>query len=94
MVLKELLDGFIEAHCKIDALTEDDRFSIGYQFMAGALALYKYLEESLEAMPIKVFLIDYTRLGDELNDYVDRLQKSGYDGKELNGVGFKRPGGN
>jgi hypothetical protein len=74
-VLKKLTDVFIKAHCKIDVLTEGDRFSIEYQFMAGAFALYKYLEESLNSMPVEFFLDDYKKLGNELNEYVERLER-------------------
>ncbi len=90
-VLKKMLDAFIKTHGVTDALPEDIKFSIEYNFIAGAFSFFKYLEESLNSMPIKVFLEDYIKLGNDLNEYIDWLVKNNYDGKEINIVNFKRP---
>lgn len=90
MVLKKLLDGFIDAHC-VEALSDEDRFSIEYQFMAGAVSCYKYLDELFDREPLRDCIIKFLTLSKEINEYIDQLQKSGCDGKELNLVGFKRP---
>lgn len=91
MVLKKLLDGFIDAHCNVEALSDEDRFSIEYQFMAGAVSCYKYLDELFDREPIKDYMIKFFNLSKEIDEYIDQLGKSGCDGKELNPVGFMRP---
>jgi hypothetical protein len=90
-VLKKMVDDFIKAHCNTTDLSEDEKFSIEYPFVAGAYSFFTYLEMSLNSMPLKVFLDDYVKLGNELDDYIDRLQKNNCDGKEINIVKFKRP---
>lgn len=90
--LKEMANDFIHMHFDSFNMSEEERLSVEYSFMAGAAACYKRLDKALNILPLKVCSKVFLDIGVEIDNYIAEADKNTTDDNEDNIVPFGREG--